>query len=1006
MEEFTAESFAEKPSLLTLDSLKKADLLAIAQHYKLSSTTSALKKGEIKKLIKEFLMDEELVPEDEGLSVSSSGLLELKRLEFEEREKERASQLRLKEMELREKELNIQLRLKELEKNTEPTSPTKRPTATFDVSKHIRFVPPFQEKEVDKYFLHFEKIATSLEWPRDVWMLLLQSVLVGKAREVYSAMSIEHSSKYDLVKKAILKAYELVPEAYRQNFRNYKKVDKQTYTEFAREKEALLDRWCASKEVAKDFEKLRQLILVEEFKACVPTSIKTYIDEQKATTLHQAAVLADDYSLTHRNAFLSNDGNSAAANRDDKPVTLPNPRAPSGRHRNQHDYGRHDNVKSFSRPSSVVCNYCKRRGHVMAECWSLQQKKKPDALVRTIRKPLEVPGIKLKNEPPEGDQQLSDVPVEKKPQGASPDSSYLPFVSAGLVSLTAEGVAVPVKILRDTGATQSLLLQGVLPLTEQSSAGASVLVQGVELGVLKVPLHKVYLRSNLVSGVVTVGVRPTLPIQGIAFIMGNDLAGGRIDLHPELQVVDEPEGTKHTESLEKDPTDVYPACVVTRSAARKARCPEGMRPGEVPSSVESPDVAVADMLSGKEAERVPEAAQSSPLSREQLIADQKEDPELCKLSDNALSSAEALNVPICYYDSEGVLMRKWRPSTAPANEEWQIVHQVVVPKVHRREVLRLAHALPLAGHLGINKTYLKILSHFYWPGLKKDVTQYCKSCHVCQMVGKPNQPIPSAPLQPIPVCGEPFSHVQIDCVGPLPKTKSGNQYLLTIMCQFTRFPEAIPLRNIKARKIVDSLIKFFTLVGLPVSIQSDQGSNFMSALMQQVMHELGVQQLKSSAYHPESQGAIERFHQTLKNMIRAYCFEYQSEWDQGIHMLLFAVREAVQDSLGFSPFELVFGRTVRGPLKLLKESWLSTEPPTNLLDQVSALRQRLTSACEVAQRNMKVTQNRMKTWYDKKAQRRTFKVGEKVLALLPLHTPQSPITSEVLWTVRDNQKSW
>ena len=82
-------------------------------------------------------------------------------------------------------------------------------------------------------------------------------------------------------------------------------------------------------------------------------------------------------------------------------------------------------------------------------------------------------------------------------------------------------------------------------------------------------------------------------------------------------------------------------------------------------------------------------------------------------------------------------------------------------------------------------------------------------------------------------------------------------------------------------------------------------------------------------------------------MIRAYCFEYQAEWDQGIHMFLFAVREAVQKSLGFSPFELVFGRTVIGPLKLLKENWLASEPPTNLLDQMSDLRHRLTSACKL-----------------------------------------------------------
>ena len=74
--------------------------------------------------------------------------------------------------------------------------------------------------------------------------------------------------------------------------------------------------------------------------------------------------------------------------------------------------------------------------------------------------------------------------------------------------------------------------------------------------------------------------------------------------------------------------------------------------------------------------------------------------------------------------------------------------------------------------------------------------------------------------------------------------------------------------------------------------------------------QLGIKQCKSSAYHPESQGALECFHQTLKNMIRSYCTQFQSEWDKGIHLLLFAAREAVQESLGFSPFELVFGRTV------------------------------------------------------------------------------------------------
>ena len=129
--------------------------------------------------------------------------------------------------------------------------------------------------------------------------------------------------------------------------------------------------------------------------------------------------------------------------------------------------------------------------------------------------------------------------------------------------------------------------------------------------------------------------------------------------------------------------------------------------------------------------------------------------------------------------------------------------------------------------------------------------------------------------------------------------------------------------------MIKAFTKIFTTFDLPKSIQSDQGSNFMSGVFQQVMQELGIKQFKSSAYHPESQGALERWHQTLKTMIKTYCFETEKDWDEGIPLLLFAARESVQDSLGFSPFDLVFGHTVRGPLKLLKEKFLSEDSDTH-----------------------------------------------------------------------------
>ena len=364
------------------------------------------------------------------------------------------------------------------------------------------------------------------------------------------------------------------------------------------------------------------------------------------------------------------------------------------------------------------------------------------------------------------------------------------------------------------------------------------------------------------------------------------------------------------------------------------------------------------------------------VSRSQLCKEQHNDPEILPIFERAFDEKEIDQVPVCFYVKNGILMRKWRPPDVSAEDEWTVNHQIVVPRVYRPEILTLAHDTPMSGHLGINKTYHKILNHFYWPGLKSDVSQFCKSCHTCQMVGKPNQTIPKAHLQPIPAFDEPFSRIIIDCVGPLPKTKSGNEYLLTIMCASTRFPEAIPFRNIKTKNIVKALVKFFTFVGLPKSVQSEQGSNYVSGIFQQVMHELGITQYKSSPYHPESQGALKRFHQTLKNMIRSYCFDTEKDWDEGIHLLLFAVRESVQESLGFSPFELVFGHTVRGPLKLLKEKFLSNDDSSlNLLQYVSDFKDRLSRACEAALTNLKSAQRKMKRWYDENSKERKFMPG-------------------------------
>ena len=376
-------------------------------------------------------------------------------------------------------------------------------------------MPTFSETEVDKYFLHFEKIANSLKWPKESWTLLLQSSLIGKVREIYSALSVEESCQFEVVKAAVLKVYELVPEAYRQKFRDSVKRENQT---FVGNKETLFDRWCSSKDICGNYEKLRQLMLIEEFKKCLPSEIKTYIDEKKVDTLNQAAVMADDYILTHK-ASIGKPQVSSTLNKNVEPFYPHN----DGQ---QLVYPR-VNTKNLSRnsryhlrqrpplPAGPECFHCHRRGHVMADCWHLKgnYQGSPKPTMTTVKSR----GHHGQETQSTMDNCLCD--------------EYKPFLSQGYVCLPGSASKTPITILRDTGANQSLLLESTVPLTE-TFTGTEVLIQGVELEPIKVPLHEVELQSDIVTGLVRVGVRPSLPVEGISLILGNDLAGGRVTANP------------------------------------------------------------------------------------------------------------------------------------------------------------------------------------------------------------------------------------------------------------------------------------------------------------------------------------------------------------------------------------------------------------------------------------------------------------------------------------------
>ena len=366
-------------------------------------------------------------------------------------------------------------------------------------------------------------------------------------------------------------------------------------------------------------------------------------------------------------------------------------------------------------------------------------------------------------------------------------------------------------------------------------------------------------------------------------------------------------------------------------------------------------------------------------NKTQLAADQNADVTLDRVRRGV--SEKAPEESDGYFSQGGILMH--RRFIKAEHNGTRYVDRNVVPESYRNEILRVAHTIPLSGHMGFAKTLDRIGAHFSWPGLSSDVRKFCATCPQCQLVARKLKSH-RAPLRPVEVVTEPFKKIAIDIVGELPRSTSGYKYILTIVDYATRYPEAVPLRTTNSKAIADALIQYFSKVGIPDEIVSDQGSNFMSKLMAQLYEQLGINKIKTSIYHPQANGLVERFNGTLKAMLKKFVGEHVQAWERYLPYLLFAYREVPYESTGYSPFELLYGRTVRGPLAIVKERWIEKKPTEgNIVSHVLEIRRRLATMQKVVKQNLKQAQSKQKRVYDSQSSHRRLEVGDKALVLLP-----------------------
>ncbi|XP_076036846.1 uncharacterized protein LOC143022507 [Oratosquilla oratoria] len=608
---FNLENFVKAPSAEEVRKLNKPELEMIAHHYQISEC-SGLNKNPLKNKIVEYLEENKLIlasREDVGGASPVNDL---------------ALQVELKKLELEIERLKSQ---------------------SHGIEKTPN-IPKFNEDEPDKFFSIFEKLARMYQWPFSQWTQMVYGALSGKALDTFIALSESQSSDYYVLKYNILQAYQLVPEAYRQQFRKCRKSNQETYVEYFQRKLRLFTRWVESEEAHVDLEKLKGLILMEDIRNNIPPDVRANLDQRGIRTLAEAGPAADYYHLTNPRMHSRSHPTlpqSSPPTRDSKPVGPPQaPRPPA--HSSSASSTSGKPIDSETRESTLTggrsyCKYCKRPGHHVDECFKLQQRKVPlqgsPSLSINVAKQSE-----SFLEPC-----LTAVSPSVVPDNPSSPmlSTFEPFCSSGSVALSQDSPPTSIKLLRDTGGS-------------------------------RIPICQVYLRSDIRTGYAQVGVVDKLPVEGVSLLIGNDLAGGT--MLPNVIVSSCPSAENNTSQLEADIPGIFPACAVTRSMSRRVEA-------EISEHNEDAHVGVITPQPSENTEDVPTQPDLADLNLE--------DPELASCFRRAISEEEAKSESNCYYLSSDILMRKFRPTDSPANYPWSVRHQIMVPSPLRKEILGIAH---------------------------------------------------------------------------------------------------------------------------------------------------------------------------------------------------------------------------------------------------------------------------------------------------------------------------
>ena len=315
---------------------------------------------------------------------------------------------------------------------------------------------------------------------------------------------------------------------------------------------------------------------------------------------------------------------------------------------------------------------------------------------------------------------------------------------------------------------------------------------------------------------------------------------------------------------------------------------------------------------------------------------------------------------------DGVLCRHYT-----LNPMAEAITVPILPTALRQAALQHNDDAPTAGHQCFERTLDRLRQEAYWVCMAKDVEKYCCECTKCQ---KSKLSMPQrAPLTSLPI-GRPWQMIAVDIL-EVPLSANNNRYLLVVQDYYTKWADAIPLPDQTAVRITGELVKIFSTFGHPEILHSDQGCNFESSILAQTLQAFGVHKSRTTAYHPQGDGMVERFNRSLLQLLRAYV-DTQSEWEHYLPLVLYAYRTSTHSSTGVSPFLLMYGCNPSSTPFSKSNKFDSPSYPAHLQAKLAELR-------DFVEANLTEAAHHQKCAYDQRTSVHSFSAGEPVWLSAP-----------------------